>query len=235
MPAWPQRLIDSCIRVSGGTGFLLEREAGQRVIVTAAHVVGTSAIVNVAWPGGSAKLNVYQSDKERDVAIVSDHPGLAKMPALKLAAAAPAAGEPIAFAGYPVGWAGSVAVLQRGSVAASSSDEMWIDASANPGNSGGPIVTHDGNDLSVVGVLMGRAGDVDGALRDFSSAITKIHGEALAFRFPMTIGNRDVVGDILRLATGGMVDLANLMERHFRSGLVRCAGTARLLHVLGPK
>src|SRR5260221_10583945 len=137
MPTWPQRLIDSCVRGPGGKGFLLEREPGQRVSVSAAHVVGTSAIVNVAWPSGSAKLSVYHSDKDRDVAIVSDHPGLSKMPALKLAADAPAAGEPIAFAGYPVGWAGSVAVLQRGSVAASSSDEMWIDASANPGNSGG--------------------------------------------------------------------------------------------------
>ena len=235
MKTWVQTLLAASVRVSGGTGFLLERNNGARVLLTAQHVVGSEKHATVRWSGGQAVLTVQHRDKDTDIALVdADNVDLSKLNGLRLAEHAPSPGDDVAYAGYPVGWHGVAAVLQRGWVAATEGEELWFDGNANPGNSGGPVVAlgEDG-EIAVVGVLLGRAGNVEETLSKFQEQARMNDEAAQRFRFPMSLGGVNVIDEMLRLSTGSTRDLSVLLDRHFRTGLVRAGGLSRIRQALG--
>jgi S1-C subfamily serine protease len=233
------KLLGACVRVGGGTGFLIER-GEVRIILTAEHVVRDQSSVPVRWRGGITTLRVLHADRDRDLAVVEDAPGLSTVKALTISEHVAHVGQDVAFAGYPSGWAELTPVFQRGTIAATA-DQLWLDGSANRGNSGGPVVTwEDPSDLRVIGVVLGRAGSVSAALRDFGARANQIKQWAANFQSGHLVGSDegvwvDPAGSALRLAAAGMVDLAKLLDEHFRTGLVRLAGVEAIRHALGPE
>ncbi|MFE6965916.1 MarP family serine protease [Agromyces sp. NPDC057679] len=156
----------SVVRVTGtafecganlsGSGFVV---ADNR-IVTNAHVVAGVDEPIVEAPGLPAVSGrVVAFDAEHDLAVIAVE-GLAAAP---LALDAPALGDEVAVAGYPFGGplelrpgrvaaSGPLTIQEGGST--STRDVLTLSAEVDHGNSGGPVLTADGE---VAGVVFARS------------------------------------------------------------------------------
>jgi serine protease Do len=135
---------------STGTGFYLE-DFG--IIVTNNHVVADNREVVVLGEVVARQLvNVVYTDERHDLAFLSKPNMTAKMPSISLNLAKKmVAGDQIIAVGHPFGLKFSAT---SGIVSNPEQLQMTIpyihhDAALNPGNSGGPLVNHEGE---VVGV-----------------------------------------------------------------------------------
>jgi S1-C subfamily serine protease len=137
-----------------GSGF----PVGSDLVLTNAHVVsGTTATTVVTHDRRILDASVVLFDPNRDVAILRV-PGLAITP---LATASAGRGTQGAVIGYPGGGPEQVGpAVVAGSVNAQGRDiynqnlvnrEIWVlEATVQPGNSGGPVVNRSGNLIGVV-------------------------------------------------------------------------------------
>jgi putative serine protease PepD len=135
-----------------GTGWAAWRAGGATYVITANHVVqdaisrGTHDVMitrkGKSWPGV-----IVATDGVNDLAVVRVRnlraPPLWQAPETRL----PVAGDRVLLVGSPFGLEGTVT---SGVVSRVRADEIIVDAAANPGNSGGPVVDSEGH---VVGVL----------------------------------------------------------------------------------
>lgn len=140
---------------STGTGFLIADD----LIVTAAHVVRGQAAIAVLLNGQVSSAAVLGRDDEQDIALIKAARPL-NGHAFTFSATEQAMGEEIAAFGYP--W-GQPIGMTKGTI--SGSDRhidtefgvrehlLQTDASLNPGNSGGPLLTQDG---TVAGIVSAR-------------------------------------------------------------------------------
>jgi len=142
------------IKAASGTGFFITK-AGH--IVTNNHVIDQCNLVNAYYKGDAKLLKVLAVDRKNDLAILKaelrpeDTFPVAKEDGILL--------EEIYVAGYPFGKSisGSVKVT-KGVISSLSGlgnnySNIQIDASLQPGNSGGPIINKKGN---VVGVAVAK-------------------------------------------------------------------------------
>lgn len=123
-----------------GTGFVLS--TGR--IATNAHIVGDSSLVRVeAQDGKSYKAKVAMKDVGRDFAIIEFEgvrPFVTILPLLR--SDTPEIGEGVVIIGSPLGLKGTVTT---GIVSQVYSNGMiQLNASVNPGNSGGPVFDMQG-------------------------------------------------------------------------------------------
>jgi serine protease Do len=143
------------VYTSGGTGFLVDIKG---LVVTSAHVVkGAKNIAVQDAKGAEFTAHVVFSDVARDLAILKIDDQSFKAPgslpySLKKGSADIA--EPVFTLGYPR----NDIVYGEGYLAASTGYDgdtlsCQIAIAANPGNSGGPILNHNGE---VIGVLRQR-------------------------------------------------------------------------------
>ena len=145
---------DKNIKAGSGTGFFITN-AGH--IVSNNHVIDQCNVVNAYYKGDAKPLKILAIDRKNDLAILKaelrpdDTFPIAREDAILL--------EEIYVAGYPFGKSisGSVKVT-KGVVSSLSGlgnnySNLQIDASLQPGNSGGPIVNKKGN---VVGVAVAK-------------------------------------------------------------------------------
>lgn len=137
-----------------GSGFVYDDD----VLVTNNHVVEGANAVEVGFDGGEwREASVEGTDVYSDLAVleVEDRPD--GIEALSLAESDPPAGTQVLALGNPLGFeasasAGIVSALERslpGPDGFSIPAAIQTDAGLNPGNSGGPLVTLDGE---VVGI-----------------------------------------------------------------------------------
>lgn len=143
-----------------GTGFVVDRSG---FILTASHVFDAGAKkISVHLPGRPIiDGELWDRDKKRDMAVVKVEG--TDLPALTFAADQPRQGDEILLFGFPhadVLGAAQVTVT-RGIVSAFNErlQLLQVDAAANPGNSGGPVVNAKGE---VVGMLIGGLREASG-------------------------------------------------------------------------
>lgn len=153
-PSEAKKGSDQNIKAGSGTGFFITN-AGH--IVSNNHVIDQCNVVNAYYKGDAKPLKILAIDRKNDLAILKaelkpdDTFPVAKDDAILL--------EEIYVAGYPFGKSisGSVKVT-KGVVSSLSGlgnnySNIQIDASLQPGNSGGPIINKKGN---VVGVAVAK-------------------------------------------------------------------------------
>ena len=153
-PQEARRGSDKNIKVGSGTGFFINN-AGH--IVSNNHVIDQCNAVNAYYKGDARPLKILAIDRKNDLAILKaevrpdDTFPVAKDDAILL--------EEIYVAGYPFGKSVSGSVKVTKGVVSSLSglgnnySNIQIDASLQPGNSGGPIINKKGN---VVGVAVAK-------------------------------------------------------------------------------
>jgi len=153
-PQEAKRGSDQNIKAGSGSGFFITN-AGH--IVSNNHVIDQCNVVNAYYKGDAKPLKILAIDRKNDLAILKaevkpdDTFPVAREDAILL--------EEIYVAGYPFGKSisGSIKVT-KGVVSSLSGlgnnySNLQIDASLQPGNSGGPIVNKKGN---VVGVAVAK-------------------------------------------------------------------------------
>ncbi|WP_298326861.1 S1C family serine protease [Haloactinopolyspora sp.] len=144
----------TCEGTGVGSAFLV---SGDR-IVTAAHVVAEAASVAVVQDDATYEADVVGIDSTNDIAILETSVALAGHE-FQLADDEVAAGEALAVIGHPQG---APLTITSGTVSRAD-DDLWpdfqVDASVNPGNSGGPVVRADGD---VVGMAVAKDGEAEG-------------------------------------------------------------------------
>jgi len=152
--------IDSVVLVRAGdgqgTGWLYD----DSVVVTNQHVVGVSDAVDVRFNDGEWRTgSVLGTDPHSDLAAVEvpDPPSGAGAP-LALQSGAPVVGQEVVAIGNPFALNGSVTTgVVSGTDRAIPAptgyripDAVQTDAAVNPGNSGGPLMSLDGEVVAVV-------------------------------------------------------------------------------------
>lgn len=147
------------VRTPGGPGLGSAAIYDDSHLVTNQHVVAGGTDVSVVYPGGDYETaSVSGTDVYSDLAVVSvdGHPD--RSGTLEFAEADPAIGTEVVVIGAPFGLEGSISAgvvsgVDRSLPAANNfqiPDAIQTDAAANPGNSGGPLVTLDGTPLGLV-------------------------------------------------------------------------------------
>lgn len=126
-------------------------------IVTAAHVVAEAASVAVMQGDMAHEAVVVGIDAENDVAVLETSADLDGY-AFELSRTDVSPGEPLAVIGHPLGEPLTITAGTVSRVDAALWPDFQIDASVNPGNSGGPVVRADGD---VVGMAVSK--DVEAA------------------------------------------------------------------------
>ncbi len=166
---------------SEGTGFAFMTP---RLVATAFHVIeGEPSPVVVLSSGKELPAKVVAWDDEWDLAILELTEAVDGSPLRLVAQGGVSVGAAVATIGNPWGAeqrklpnsTAPVWALSHGIVSAPPGDLIQTDAPVNPGNSGGPLLTADGQ---VVGVLVVRVEGSDG----ISFAVGTKHLLALATR-----------------------------------------------------
>lgn len=176
---------------SEGTGFLFH---SSRHVATAFHVVEAGHELRVFTSSGrTVSAQVVAWDADWDLAILELSEPLDAPVLRPVRSGEGQVGDPVVTVGNP--WGGEqrkqpgstapVWALSQGVVSAPPGEMIQTDAAVNPGNSGGPLLTQDGE---VVGVLVVRVAGSDGISFAVSSqrllALTEKIGHQAPYRKP---------------------------------------------------
>ena len=139
---------------AGGSGFFIDARG---YIITAQHVIDRATSITVTIMDGSTfKATVINSDSHRDLALIKLTTTRNNFPVVTLGNSANVLlGEDVITAGFPMGsnLPGPV-TFNKGIISAIRNvdglDYIQIDATVNPGNSGGCVVDSTG---SVIGIV----------------------------------------------------------------------------------
>jgi S1-C subfamily serine protease len=199
------------------------------LIMTNAHVVGTSTTVTVRNASGSAyKGDVLGADTGTDIAVVRVD-GL-EAPAAKLSADTPHVGQIAVAVGSPYGLSqtvtsGIVSAVNRpvdndkGVVV----NMIQTDASINPGNSGGALANRTGEIMGINTSIFSQTGENTGIgfaipIATAKSAADKlVNGQSVAraslgINGPSTNPNGDAGAYVQSVTSGGAADKAGIKK-----------------------
>jgi S1-C subfamily serine protease len=147
-----ERVLDGVVAIetdqgNAGTGFFVGQKCN---VVTNEHVItGATTIVLKTSQRKLYLGQVLAIDKERDLAILTTNAG--QCLALELQEQSAGVGTEVFAVGNPLGLQGTVTrgIVSANRTTASGIKFIQIDASLNPGNSGGPLVNRSGKVLGV--------------------------------------------------------------------------------------
>lgn len=144
-----------------GTGFVYEDE----YIVTNHHVVSDAETIYIQYAEGEwARAELVGTDYYTDLAVLEPNSRPDYAEPLEVREQYPRHGEPVVVIGNPVGLRGSITsgivsgterTMQTGS-GFSIPDMIQTDSPLNPGNSGGPLLSEDGEVIGVVNAKQGE-------------------------------------------------------------------------------
>ncbi|NAZ82746.1 MarP family serine protease [Kineococcus sp. R8] len=156
----------SCDRGLEGSGFVVQRQGGSARVVTNAHVVAgvDDPLVQPQGTGRRYPATVVAYDPALDLAVL-DVPGLAA-PALPRSSLLEG-GDPAVVAGFPLDGPYTLATARVRAVLKAQGRDIYdravvvrdvysVYTTVEPGNSGGPLLTEDGE---VAGVVFARSLD----------------------------------------------------------------------------
>jgi S1-C subfamily serine protease len=170
------RILKSVFTVEAGrvfgSGFAAWTQGGDLYVITADHVVAglVRPYVNVTHKKQSWGGEVVATDAAGDLAVIRVSgriPGAAPL-WQRADRVRPKTGDELLLVGSPYGLEGSVTT---GIVSRVTPKLIQTDAAANPGNSGGPALTRDGQ---VVGVLVAGGGENINFAIPIGRACTKV-------------------------------------------------------------
>ncbi len=147
---------DKPIEASQGTGFVV---GASGLLLTCAHVMGDAKEATVSLNGQRLLADVVKSDKTADLALLKLRDPLpegSSVLAFRAAARPAVMGEDVFTIGYPLSRIlGNSARMTKGLLSATAGlrdndKEVQVSAEIQPGNSGGPLLDHDGNVIGVV-------------------------------------------------------------------------------------
>ncbi|MEV7663602.1 S1C family serine protease [Paenarthrobacter sp. NPDC089316] len=144
--------VTTCESGGTGTGFLIE----PNLVVTAAHVVHDAAAISVAFGRTSVNATVVGTNEVADIALVrTDRPVQGHQ--FQLRTSEPPVATDVAALGFPLG---RPFTFTKGTVSALDAEQdigdrvlrnlIQTDAAINHGNSGGPLITQDGQVAGIV-------------------------------------------------------------------------------------
>ncbi|WP_284974834.1 S1C family serine protease [Arthrobacter sp. efr-133-TYG-104] len=147
-----QLSVTTCDGSLSGTGFLV----GPDLVVTAAHVVRGASAISISFGATSVNATVLGEDDAEDLALARTDQAVPGH-RFTFRTADPAIGTDIAALGFPLG---KPFTLTRGAVSALNAQQqvgnqvlrnlIQTDAAINHGNSGGPLITQDGEVSGVI-------------------------------------------------------------------------------------
>jgi S1-C subfamily serine protease len=149
-PQAPASIINNRKQLGSGTGFVVNAGGW---LATCAHVVSDASKVEAAIGNRTFTAKVVEVDDANDIALLKiDTDDLQVLPA---AGAPPVQGDEVSVAGFPLtSMLGDSLKITHGRVAGfvdrRGQHLIQIDASVNPGNSGGPLVNAAGGVVGVV-------------------------------------------------------------------------------------
>jgi S1-C subfamily serine protease len=146
----PQPVVGSRKKMGSGTGFVVNTDGW---LATCAHVVSNASKVEAVIGDRKFAAKVVEVDEANDIALLKIDAD--DLPILSAAVAAPVQGDEVSVAGFPLTtMLGDSLKVTHGRVAGfvdrHGQHLIQIDASVNPGNSGGPLVNAAGNVIGVV-------------------------------------------------------------------------------------
>ncbi|MDO8147514.1 serine protease [Isoptericola sp. b515] len=220
-------LIEStaCLGAGTGSGFLVAPD----LVLTAAHVVDGSQDVTIQAAEGARTGEVMGIDTAGDLALVRVDRAL-RGHVFELSAGAPRQGEEILGLGYPFGTRNLVTTDGRISgidqpvmtETVRRADMIQTDAGLNPGNSGGPVVLHDG---TVVGIV--SAGIAEANVTNFAVPASAAAAHVETWReatspidfAPCDVDDPMIPTSFVSIATSdpGAMEVADLIDIHGRA------------------
>jgi serine protease Do len=151
-------MVDSAkgLEISQGTGFLISSDG---YIVTCAHVLGDKKEATITLDGNRVHADVIKSDDKADLALLKLReklPESATSLTFRERTRAYSMGEDVFTIGYPLSRIlGNSARMTKGLLSATTGlrddpNQIQVSAEIQPGNSGGPLLDHDGQVIGVV-------------------------------------------------------------------------------------
>lgn len=144
--------VTRCERSYTGTGFLV----GPDLVVTAAHMVREASAISISFGGKTVNATTLGTNDLADLALVRTETPV-EGHQFQFRTAEPPIGTDVAALGFPLG---RPFTLTRGTVSALNAEQQMgsrvlsnliqTDAAINHGNSGGPLITQDGQVSGVI-------------------------------------------------------------------------------------
>ena len=174
-------------RSGNGTGFVVTTDG---LVVTNRHVVEGARAVVLGFTSGNHEGAVIRMSDRSDLALIKTHARIIELASpLILAPNPPELASEVVAIGYPGGLL-DTPTITKGIVSAIRSMQfapypdqnyLQIDAPVNRGNSGGPVVGHDGTAVGMATFIHGRA------TKDDQKGVAD---EALSFAVPSVVIRR---------------------------------------------
>ena len=155
----PETTYNSVVVVYSDTGVGSGFYISENTIITNAHVVGNNSTVSIMlYNDESVKGNVIKTDTDKDLALVAiSKTGVP----LNISEETLSVGQEVYAIGAPkdMPYTMTKGIISAMNRKIGQNEYIQMDASVNPGNSGGPLLDENGN---VIGVITLKASDAEG-------------------------------------------------------------------------